>query len=431
MNACLNVPEGTQSGQEVTVDTGTRFSVGINYWPRHSAMAMWRLFDVGEIREDFARIADLGFDAVRFFVRWDELQPDPETVDAAILDRIEHVLALATDAGLRALPSLCGETNGTSVTPAWSRKYTNLYEGPLLDAQRVIARAIAGRFRAHPAIVAWDILHAFTDVRAPRRGSVTTGEHGNAPLAEPEIAAWARALATILRGGSVAATAGTCDHDLTHDTRIRLGSLCAPFAFASMQGSNVDLPFARNRLDPEAIPFLAMITAAFSFKPVLITGVGNPTCPPAKFSPFERFAMPEEPPHWSVSPDDAVFAGYPCLSEDENAAYATAVLERLHADGRVGAYWWCWSDYADEAVAPPHDRSYGIIRTDGSAKPVAAALSAFARQARTIVKPNDMPMISSTYYYRTLPISARTLYDAFLSYVAERREALEARAEKA
>ena len=46
-----------------------RFSLGVNYWPRRSAMAMWRRFDAGEIREDFARIAGLGLDAVRFFLR--------------------------------------------------------------------------------------------------------------------------------------------------------------------------------------------------------------------------------------------------------------------------------------------------------------------------------------------------------------------------
>ena len=122
-----------------------------------------------------------------------------------------------------------------------------------------------------------------------------------------------------------------------------------------------------------------------------------------------------------------MFATYPCLTEHENAAYCTAVLDRLHADGRLGAYWWCWADYADELrEQPPFDRApqertYGIVRADGSEKPVAAALAAFARERRTVVPANDMPMISPTYYYRTLPTSAKTLYDAFLHFVGERR----------
>ena len=258
----------------------SRFAVGINYWPRHSATAMWRLFDAGEIREDFGRIAELSFDSVRFFVRWDELQPHPDALDEAMLAKIERVLALAADAGLRALPALCGTTNGMSCMPSWTRAYPDLFGGPLLDAQVAIADAVAQRFRNHPALVAWDLGHAFTSVRAPRGGSVTTGEHGSAPVTEPEVAAWARQLAKIMRGGAIATTAGAFDGDLTHDSGIRFGSMCAPFAFASMQGSNVNLPFARSRLDPEAVPFLAMMTAAFSFKPVLVTAVGNPTCPP-------------------------------------------------------------------------------------------------------------------------------------------------------
>jgi hypothetical protein len=35
-----------------------------------------------------------------------------------------------------------------------------------------------------------------------------------------------------------------------------------------------------------------------------------------------------------------------------------------------------------------------------------------------------MPMISAEYYYRTLPASTKTLYEAFLGYVAQRRGSL-------
>ena len=65
-----------------------RFSVGINYWPRRSAMAMWHRFDAGEIREDFARIAGLGLDAVRFFLRWADFQPGPGPLDPLMLERL-------------------------------------------------------------------------------------------------------------------------------------------------------------------------------------------------------------------------------------------------------------------------------------------------------------------------------------------------------
>jgi hypothetical protein len=194
-----------------------------------------------------------------------------------------------------------------------------------------------------------------------------------------------------------------------------------------MQGSSVFSAFARGRLDPEVVPFLAMIAASFSHKPVLFTGFGNPTCPGDKFSALERFAMPGERPDLVIAPDDTAFATYPCLSDGENAAYCTAVLERLHADGRLGAYWWCWADYADALRddppfdGAPHELSFGIVRSDGSEKPVAAALSAFARERRTVREAHDIPVIADDYYYRTLPASTQTLYEAFLRSVEERR----------
>lgn len=440
-----------------------QFSLGVNYWPRRAAVAMWEHFDPGEIAEDFARIASLGLDTVRFFLRWDSFQPEVQRIEPVMLDRLEAIVTLAGEAGVRALPVLfCGHMSGVNWLPRWAldratpsgryRTFTgeresplgigNMYAGPLLEAQLVLARAASERLRGHPALAGWDIGHAFSNVREPSHAKVRSGEHSQAPADEAVVAQWSRRLSDALRGPSplpntstpkTPVTAGTHGDDLTLDRDIRLSSLCAPFAFASMQAQTVESAFARSRLDPEVLPFLAMLTAAFSMKPVLISGFGNPTCPPDKFSAFERFAQPCEPPNLTISPDDTVFATYPCLTEDENAAYCTAVLERLHADGRLGAFWWCWSDYRAEleAHAPfdaaPHARSYGIVRADGSEKPVAAALAAFARQARSVVKPNDMPMIASAYYYRTLPTSTGTLYEAFLRFVAERRSASQAR----
>jgi len=57
------------------------FHLGINYWPRRSAMYMWSRFDLGEIREDAFRIRALGLHAVRFFLHWEDFQPEPERID--------------------------------------------------------------------------------------------------------------------------------------------------------------------------------------------------------------------------------------------------------------------------------------------------------------------------------------------------------------
>ena len=412
-----------------------RFSLGINYWPRRSAMGMWRYFDPGEIREDFARIAELGLDAVRFFLRWDDFQPQPDTLDATMLARLEALADIAAEAGLRTMPTLfCGHMSGVNWLPPWAldpatphgrfrtiagdrespHGIGDFYGGPLLDAQLHFARGAGARLRAHPAVLAWDLGNEFSNLREPASAR--------------DAAEWSRRLTAALEESSgIPVTAGTHGEDLTRDRNVRLSSLCAPFAFATMHGYPVYSGFSRGRLDPEVVPFLALLTSAFAHKPVLFSEFGNPTCPPGKFSPFERVALPDEPPNPTILPEDPVFAAYACVSEDEMPAYCTKALERLHADGRLGAYWWCWADYADALRdeppfdRAPHELSFGIVRSDGSAKPVAAALADFARQQRTVLTPRDMPLIAEGYYYRTLPQSTLTLYDAFTGSVEERR----------
>ena len=426
-----------------------QFSVGVNYWPRSSATAMWRAFDAGEIAEDFGHMAALGFDGVRFFVRWDDFAPEPDRVDTAMVDRLETLLTIASDARLRAIPVLfCGHTSGANYLPAWAldRKNTrnrfptmsgndvvragaaNVYGDALREPQLLLARTIGRRFADHPAIRAWDIGNACSRVREPIHAKLSTGGHSSEPAGEREMAAWSTSLSAALRETSrLPATATASFDDLSQDRDVRLGVFDSPFAFTSLGGLNVENAFARSRLDPEATPFFAMLAAAFSYKPVFVSAFGIPSCTPGKFSAFERFALPGEPPNITIAADDSVFATYPCAVDEEIAPFATAVLDRLQRDGRLGAYWYAWADYPGELherepfVHAPHEAVCGIIRSDGTEKPVASALSAFARERRDVADADEMPMIGSAYYYRTLPKSARSLYETFLRHVRDRR----------
>jgi endo-1,4-beta-mannosidase len=395
-----------------------RFSLGVNYWPRRSAMAMWQRFDAGEIREDCERIAALGLDTIRFFLRWSDFQPQPDTIDSLMLARCETFVDIAAAAGLRTMPTLfCGHMSGVNWLPSWtldpvqpagrfrtitesgeaSRGIGDFYTGALLDAQIVLVRAIGERLRAHPAVAAWDLGNEFSNLRAP--------------ATEHDAAEWSRRLCGTLEAASaIAATAGTHGEDLTEDRRVRLSSLCAPYPYATMHGYSVYSAFARGRLDTEVVPFLAQLAARCSGKPLLFTEFGGPTCPPGMRSPSDRVALPGETPSFA------------CLTEDELARYCGEVLDRLHADGRLGAYWWCWADYAPELASEPpfdcapHELTFGIVRADGSEKPVARALAAFAAQRRTVVTPSDAPLDEAGYYDR-LPASTT---DAYARFVEER-----------
>jgi endo-1,4-beta-mannosidase len=401
-----------------------QFSLGINYWPRRTAMAMWERFDLGEITEDLERIAGFGLDAVRFFLRWSDFQPQPNRVDTAMLRRLVSVADAIGERGLRAMPTLfCGHMSGVNWLPSWAldpavpagrfRTITesgespygaaNTYTGMLLAAQRLHAREVGRALRDHPAVVAWDLGNEFSNVAEPASAS--------------EAAEWSKYLTDDLeRFSGRPVTGGLHGEDLTRDRKIRPSSIAEPWAFATMHGYSVYSDFARGRLDAHVVPFLAQLTASFARKPVLFSEFGNPTCPPGRISPYDRVPLPDDPPLPPV--DDTTHASYACLTEEEMATYARAVIDRLHADGRLGAYWWCWADYADELKdeppfdRAPHERSFGLIRADGSPKPVARMLASIAKEGRTVRESAD-PVMFEPAYYAGLP---RTTGDAYARY---------------
>ncbi len=406
-----------------------RFSLGINYWPRRSAMHMWQRFDPGEIADDMARLADLGFDAVRFFLRWADFQPEAQRMDRVMLARLERVMELIGAAGLRAMPTLfTGHMSGVNWLPSWTLDRTresgrfrtitergespygigDIYTGGLLQAQRLHAREVGAALRGHPSIVAWDLGNEFSNICEPRSAA--------------DAREWSKTLTSDLQSMSGhPVTGGIHGEDLTRDRNIRPSSIAEPWAFATMHGYSVYSDFSRSRSDPDVVPFLAALTASLSGKAVLFSEFGNPTCPTGKRSPFDRVPLPDEPPLPLISLDDPLLASYACLDEGEMAAYARGVLDRLHAQGRLGAYWWCFADYADAlAATPPFDRApheltFGIVRSDGSTKPVATALSVFAREARSVVESND-PAIFEPAYYAGLPRTTHDAYARFLEF---------------
>ena len=64
--------------------------------------------------------------------------------------------------------------------------------------------------------------------------------------------------------------------------------------------------------------------------------------------------------------------------------YYAAVLERLHRLGCIGAFAWCFGDYAEALWDRPpcdlqkHERFFGLYRADGSLKPMGEVVRDFA-----------------------------------------------------
>ena len=383
-----------------------RFLLGINYWPRTSAMYMWQHFDLDEIGEDLVRIKELGLDVVRFFLMWEAFQPQPEAMDATALRRFDAIMERIAAVGLRAMPTLfCGHMSGVNWLPGWTlerdpvhgrfrtisggavvdRAIGDFYADPeLLRAQLYFARRIGERARDHPALLAWDLGNEFSNLRAP-----------NTPQ---DAAQWSARLSdALLEVSGVAASAGMHGEDFDHDRQLRPSSIARPWPFATMHGYSVYSAFARDRLDENVVPFLCQLQQSFSHKRVLFTELGNPECPPGRNR----------------------VDGFACLDEAEMAQYARGAIDRLNARGALGAFWWCWADY-DPALASlppfdlaPHELRFGVVRSDGSFKPVAETLARLARESREVVESLPAPIADETEHYAGLPESIVREYRAY------------------
>jgi endo-1,4-beta-mannosidase len=369
-------------------------------------MYMWQRFDIAEIREDMAHIRALGFDVVRFFLMWEAFAPQRDRIDEGAMQQFGAVMAAIRDAGLSAMPVLfCGHMSGVNWIPAWAldekaphgrfRTVSGGHVSPygigdfyrnddLLAAQVLLARALGAVTANDPALYAWDLGNEFSNMREPRE-----------PI---DAASWSALLTeALLEESGAGTTAGIHGEDFERDRHIRPSNLAEPLQLATMHGYPVYSIFSRGRLDAEVVPFLCALVQSFTRKPVLFSEFGNPECPPGANSA----------------------GGVGCLNEEEMTGYARAVLERLVDRGAIGAMWWCWADYdASLAALPPfdlapHELRFGIVRADGSEKPVAAVLSRFAQEGRAVNAPAALPPIDEDAYYASLP---RSLFDLYREY---------------
>jgi endo-1,4-beta-mannosidase len=369
-------------------------------------MYMWKRFDEGEISEDFAHLASLGIRLVRFFLLWEDFQPEPDRLDATMRDRLIAVVDAAGRVGLSCMPTLfTGHMSGVNWLPEWTldravpvkrfrtinvygeRPYGigDFYRGDLLDAQARFAAAAGSWLHGHPAVYAWDLGNEFSNLRAASSAA--------------DAAAWSKRLTAELEDRSgIPVTAGLHGEDLTEDRGIRISAISAPWRFATMHGYAAYAEFARSPGDAHVVQFLFEMTRTFANRDVLFAEVGTPA-------------------------HDAA-GGVPGLNDDDAAAYCAAVLDGLWKRGALGAAWWCYADYVSAlATSPPfdlarHELSFGIVRADGSEKPVAQALARIAAQHRPVQKAPQRIVVDEEPYYAGLPQSVHRAYAEFLSGAA-------------
>lgn len=399
------------------------FVLGVNYWPRRKAMYWWSNFDAREVREEFAVIRDLGMTLVRVFLLWDDWQPSPNTVNPLALDNLGTVLDIATETGLKLeVTFFTGHMSGPNWAPGWMLLpneplpprvlqlvsggrivdcgYRNPYTDPVvLAAAEHLLRTVVGRYHEHPALAFWNL--------------------GNEPdlFAWPPNPAtgraWARRMTAVIRGLDAIhpVTCGLHADSLINDNNLRVHDVYAEVDLAVMHSYPMYMPWAREPLDVDFVPFTCALTSALCDKPTLMEEFGGCTN-----SPGEPSAVWE----WDAygQPRTQFMA-----SEEDLAGYFEAVLPRLVEVGATGAVLWCFADYAPELWERPpckesiHERFFGLVRPDGSLKPHAEVIRRFATTTPT-VKPATRKVhldVTPEEYYTDPMGHAIRLYRQYLA----------------
>jgi endo-1,4-beta-mannosidase len=346
------------------------FELGMNYWPRRSAMYMWKEFDLGEVREDMSRIAGLGFDVVRVFARTRDFLPGAAAVDRRMISRLVEVVRAAADSALKVVPTIVViNMSGAIWWPTWMLdslgRPGNLFSDPvILRSQALLAQTCGSAFAGDAAIRGFDLANEIDDAQRPRSRDAGCD--------------WALMLASAIRGAAPNARIRIGAHlpSLTTDNNMRVDDLATIVDEDVMHAYPLYSDFARSFLDPELVPFSCALTAGLS-------GAGRQTL-------MQEFGMCTAPMGSAGRTITDDFLGSPrsqyLASEEEQASYYEAVLDRLLNTGAAGAYAWCYADYDARLFSLPplatavRERTFGLVRADGSEKPAADVFRRFRKR---------------------------------------------------
>jgi len=338
-----------------------QFLLGVNYWPSRKAMYWWQDFDPVEVEGDFRRIAAAGMRVVRFFLLWEEFQPEPGVVDKGALRDLVAVADLAGDCGISVMPTFfCGHMSGVNWMPGWvlgSRTGGGrfpVYSGGRLEycqilnfygvrelvaAQRLQCREVARALAGHEALWGYDLGNEPSNCVHPRD--------------RQEARDWLDAVVGELKGVSeVPVTLGMHAEDLEEDRKLWPQDAALYCDFLCMHGYPFYLDWVNGPLDVGVLPFLGSITRWLGGKPVL----------------FQEFGV-----------SDQVLQ-----QADGDGPYYREALALLYEAGMTGAFAWCYGDYHPELWERPplndnpHERYFGIFKDDGAPKAAVQEIKCFA-----------------------------------------------------
>ena len=317
------------------------YLVGVNYWARHAGPLMWRHWEPDLVRADLQQMRQLGLNVCRFFLYTPDFAPVPEHVDPVMLERLAQFMALCSEAGIYAIPTLfVGHMSGENWDVPW-RHGRNWYTDPsMLRYEAFYVQSVARRISDSPALAGWLLSNEI-----PLYAGDTDAASGTL---------WAERMVSALR-----------EIDPHHP--IGLGDGAWP-----VLGNNNGFP-----LEP-----LAKIVDFF-----------GPHIYAAATDSLRHSYLPT----WSIVA--AASHGLPAILEEFGCSNAHASLEHqadyfrttyhsTFAAGGAGALGWCYSDFDLPGQRPyahhAFELRFGIADAQGEPKPAAHEITRLARLVEQI-----------------------------------------------
>src|SRR5690606_31335763 len=103
-SGCFRV--STSTGDFETLYGDPVLPLGVNYWPASCGVEMWPQWPEAEIRADLDLVKQLGLNCVRFFLRWQDFEPQAGEYDETPFTRLADLLRWHEERGLLAHPAL-------------------------------------------------------------------------------------------------------------------------------------------------------------------------------------------------------------------------------------------------------------------------------------------------------------------------------------
>jgi hypothetical protein len=368
--------------------------LGLGYLPSNTGPRFWQHFDAGEIREDMARIADMGFDAVRIPLFWHDFQPGADRIAPRIFDRFGDFLQIAAAHQLKVMAGLwAGFWDGAlwwpdwGVNPAplpphwpllvndawisWGRLRHPFTDARMKQARDLLLKELVTYYAPHPALHGWEPLPGFGRLAAASTPDATR--------------AWLDETLTAL---DAAAPGAKATFLLAFDALENVNSIGPETILAA--GGRPALSMATFASDRRHLPlsirwlsFALTLTKALAGQPLPLYLAGLPTTAPGQRS---------------VARDGVFYA-----SEEEATQHLAQVIT-LAQQAQLPELWlWRWADIPEEQWRrPPYDRPgwrrhTGLLRADGNAKQLVQALKTPASL------PAFTPPVIDLEAYRTDP----------------------------